>query len=165
MRKTGFFLILAALIILLIGAITLLFPRANAPGRPAVSLDAGDAAGAASPEANPAPGDSPPGETGQTPADGVSGIDPLGVPFPEGSVDHDFYPLIGTHAVIACENCHADNIYAGTPPDCASCHLPDKPEPHYEGDCAMCHAPTTWQEAAFDHALYPTSACAACHNP
>ncbi len=93
---------------------------------------------------------------------GTSPVDPRGVPFPPGSINHDFYPLVGEHAAIACESCHVDNIYAGTPTQCIACHAEDLPADHYAGDCASCHVATTWQDVNFDHSGQTN--CAACHT-
>jgi hypothetical protein len=91
-------------------------------------------------------------------------IIPQGIPFPEGSLEHSFFPLSGLHAVIECESCHKDLEYAGTPTDCVSCHIETAPLDHFAGDCALCHAPTAWADAIFDHTVVNTSNCTACHS-
>ena len=40
--------------------------------------------------------------------------DSRSVPFPEGSVDHSFFPLSGGHSDIQCETCHTKGTYEGT---------------------------------------------------
>ena len=35
------------------------------------------------------------------------------------------FPLTGTHATVACTQCHVNGQFAGTPADCASCHMKD----------------------------------------
>ncbi len=93
----------------------------------------------------------------------LTGIDPRGIPFPEGSVDHSFYPLIGAHPLLQCESCHANNVYAGTPTTCSACHLDLMPDLHFSEDCTLCHVPTAWTDVTFDHAVVNTSDCASCH--
>ncbi len=90
-------------------------------------------------------------------------IDPLGVPFPAGSLAHEFYPLVGAHAVIGCESCHPGEVYAGAASLCADCHQEALPDSHFTGDCAACHTPVSWAEATFDHALAGSRDCASCH--
>ncbi len=91
-------------------------------------------------------------------------IAPQGVPFPAGSLEHTFYPLDGVHAVLECESCHADLIYAGTSLDCLSCHEDSTPRDHYEGDCALCHTPSAWQDVIFNHTAVNATNCATCHS-
>jgi hypothetical protein len=63
------------------------------------------------------------------------------------------FPLTGAHVSVACSQCHINNKFAGTPANCASCHIKD-----YNG-------------ATFDHSktgfaltgTHTTTACAACH--
>jgi hypothetical protein len=91
--------------------------------------------------------------------------DPMSVPFPSDSpaVQHDFYPLVGKHALLECEDCHSEGVYDGTPTWCEACHADDKPTEHYPGDCVSCHIPESWEDAVFDHALATTSDCVVCH--
>ena len=93
-------------------------------------------------------------------------IDPLSVPFPEGSVasQHAFFPLMGQHAQIECEECHIEGVYDGTAAYCEACHASMKPNPHYEGDCAACHSAFSWSEITFDHTLVTVSNCVSCHQ-
>ncbi|HNB50544.1 MAG TPA: hypothetical protein PK530_01295, partial [Anaerolineales bacterium] len=53
-------------------------------------------------------------------ADCGNGADPQLVPFPADSAasKHEFYPLVGQHAQIPCEGCHASGQYQGTPNTC-----------------------------------------------
>jgi hypothetical protein len=70
------------------------------------------------------------------------------------------FPLTGAHASVACVQCHANGRFAGTPRDCASCHLadfqkttnPNHVAAGFPQDCSICHSTTTWLGAKFDHA-------------
>ena len=69
--------------------------------------------------------------------------DKLGSPTP--------FPLTGAHVGLACTQCHVNNVFAGTPTDCASCH----PEPashvgQFSGACSQCHTTSNWN-ANFNH--------------
>jgi hypothetical protein len=69
-------------------------------------------------------------------------------------VDHSMFafPLKGKHAATACENCHKNSVFKGTPMDCASCHTKDDAHNGTLGNqCGTCHAPTGWTPAVFDH--------------
>lgn len=93
------------------------------------------------------------------------------------ALDHNqFFPLVGQHAEAACEACHTNGRYAGTPRACVGCHADDKAravEPPHGGfpdTCETCHTATAWSPAQFDHAaFYPLAgrhaqiACDACH--
>jgi len=56
------------------------------------------------------------------------------------------FPLRGAHRLVACTECHANNVYLGKSTDCASCHLqdalrvvfPDHKLPGFER-CESCH--------------------------
>jgi len=68
--------------------------------------------------------------------------------------DHNLsaFKLEGEHAEAACEDCHKNNVYQGTPSDCYSCHAQDDEHAGKFGtDCAACHTPTNWDSATFDH--------------
>ena len=93
----------------------------------------------------------------------------------QATFDHNLsnFPLEGEHADAACEECHQDNIYAGTPQDCYACHAKDdEHNGQYGSDCAACHTPVDWKQATFDHTLtaFPLTgahnsvACADCHQ-
>ena len=69
--------------------------------------------------------------------------DKLGSPAP--------FPLTGAHIGLACARCHVNNVFAGTPANCASCH----PEPashigQFNGACSQCHTTSNWN-ANFNH--------------
>jgi len=102
----------------------------------------------------------------------------------EDGFDHNNtgFPLTGAHLAVACIECHADG-YAGTPTDCAACHIIDynqSTNPNHGGlgfptDCAACHTTGPgWAPATFGihNNYYPLNGahaqiandCAACHN-
>lgn len=90
--------------------------------------------------------------------------------------DHDLtsFPLIGMHAVTACEACHTTQAFEDEESTCTSCHRKD--DDHKRGlgeDCATCHGPNGWKLWTFDHDLqteyrlegeHEGLACAACHK-
>lgn len=83
------------------------------------------------------------------------------------------FPLLGMHATLPCESCHADREYSRTGSDCHACHAQD--DPHAGGlgkDCASCHNPAGWNFWRFDHdsaTNFPLTGahreleCKACH--
>lgn len=98
------------------------------------------------------------------------------------SFDHNTrtsFPLSGAHVNVACVQCHVNGRFAGTPKDCASCHIndfnkttnPNHVAAAFPTDCSVCHSTATWSGAVFDHArtLFPltgahtSAACASCH--
>jgi hypothetical protein len=90
------------------------------------------------------------------------------------SFDHDLtrFPLIGQHAIVACEECHLSLRYKDASLDCASCHEDDHHEGRLTPNCALCHNPNGWALWRFDHdkqTRYPLTGkhrgldCTACH--
>jgi Cytochrome c3 len=93
---------------------------------------------------------------------------------------HPDFPLQGRHASVSCSDCHKSGVYAGTPTDCASCHLddynaaddPDHRAAGFPTDCIQCHGTSIggWSGADFDHPFPITSgrhagvACSECHQ-
>jgi hypothetical protein len=68
--------------------------------------------------------------------------------------DHNLsaFKLEGAHAEVACDDCHKNKVFQGTPTDCYSCHArDDKHGGKFGTDCSSCHAPTRWDQATFDH--------------
>lgn len=68
--------------------------------------------------------------------------------------DHNLsgFKLEGEHAEAACEDCHQNGLYQGTPADCFSCHQrDDEHNSRFGTDCAACHNPSDWENATFDH--------------
>lgn len=99
---------------------------------------------------------------------------------PEGwehtTFDHNLaaFKLEGKHAEVACEECHQNALYQGTPADCNACHSQDdEHEGRFGSDCVACHTPSDWDDATFDHNLssFPLTgahidlACESCHTP
>ncbi len=114
---------------------------------------------------------------------------------PARSFDHSrtSYPLLGKHAHVACQKCHArvqdPAPHPGLGPtfvryvpvahsDCIDCHK-DPHQGRFAGLCSECHTPQDWKrvsgnarERAFhEKTRYPlrgahrTVACDACHTP
>lgn len=91
---------------------------------------------------------------------------PRAVPFPPGSLDHNFLPLSGGHQPLDCTACHVSGDYQGTDSGCRGCHAQDDPhDGQYGLVCADCHIIESWQAATFDHSLAAGQDCAACHAP
>ncbi|MDH5505699.1 MAG: cytochrome c3 family protein, partial [Anaerolineae bacterium] len=84
------------------------------------------------------------------------------------NVDHSLtaFPLTGEHIEVACEECHIDGVFSGTPTDCASCHIAnDIHNGQFGTGCASCHITDGWQFNTFDHVQANATNCAACHLP
>jgi hypothetical protein len=89
--------------------------------------------------------------------------------------DHDLarFPLLGLHAVVNCEECHATAEYRGTARECVACHARvDTHEGRLGEKCELCHNPNDWKLWKFDHATqteFPLEgaharlACESCH--
>ena len=89
--------------------------------------------------------------------------------------DHNLaaFKLEGEHQEVACESCHTNGQFRGTPMDCYSCHRQDdEHDGQFGTDCAACHNPSDWDDANFDHNLsnFPLTgahagiACESCHS-
>lgn len=87
--------------------------------------------------------------------------------------DHNqVFPLDGQHAAAACESCHIDQVFAGTPAACDSCH--EQPAVHADSfgqECIRCHATTAWLPAGLrihtfplDHGAEGQQECQTCHE-
>ena len=93
---------------------------------------------------------------------------------------HPGFPLNGSHLSAPCSDCHQNGVYAGTPNQCAACHMDDynqaRDPNHLEGgfstSCEICHGfdAVSWEGAIFDHNLvWPLQGahqnldCAECH--
>jgi Seven Residue Repeat len=89
------------------------------------------------------------------------------------------FPLTGAHKTVPCASCHINNVFAGTPTDCFSCHTkdyngttnPNHKTAGFPTDCMVCHNTTAWTGAVFDHnktafpltGAHKTVACISCH--
>ena len=89
--------------------------------------------------------------------------------------DHNLsiFKLEGKHREVACESCHQNGGYKGTPLDCYSCHQKDDDHSgQYGTDCSACHEPTDWDKVTFDHnksnfplnGAHVSLACERCHS-
>ncbi|MBI5944761.1 MAG: hypothetical protein HY864_10370 [Chloroflexi bacterium] len=89
-------------------------------------------------------------------------------------VDHSLFAfkLDGKHAAVACQSCHINGQFKGTPQDCASCHIKNDAHNGQLGtNCATCHTPNGWKPSTFNHAnsAFPLTGkhtsvnCTACH--
>ncbi len=64
------------------------------------------------------------------------------------------FPLTGKHTQVDCVQCHANNVYKGTPQTCVDCHeKDDQHKGQFGADCGACHKTDTWQGATFDHSV------------
>jgi hypothetical protein len=103
----------------------------------------------------------------------------------QSSFDHNRtqFQTRGAHEGVACNACHLNNRFRGTPVDCISCHLKDyaiAQQPNhvvagFSTACATCHRALTWQPASFyPHPWFPLAkgdihspgrwnACTDCH--
>jgi Zn finger protein HypA/HybF involved in hydrogenase expression len=96
------------------------------------------------------------------------------------SFDHSKtgFPLTGAHVHTPCMKCHINNVFAGTPKDCYSCHRADyngTTDPNHVAagfptTCQTCHNTTSWAGATFDHTWFPirhggaNGVCKTCHT-
>ena len=88
--------------------------------------------------------------------------------------DHNLarFQLLGKHARVACEDCHKNNVFVGTPMLCAACHQKDDPHNgQFPQDCGSCHSPEDWKRLQTDHSRFAfqltgehlTVKCESCH--
>ena len=89
------------------------------------------------------------------------------------------FPLAGGHAGVVCARCHTGGSYAGTSPQCASCHQkdyaaatnPNHVASGFPQQCENCHTIQSWRPAIFDHSqtrfaltgAHTRTDCAKCH--
>lgn len=87
------------------------------------------------------------------------------------------FRLEGRHRAVACEQCHLNNVYKGTPTQCQDCHWIRRQDDRFRlqlgTQCAQCHTPTSWTPARFDHGAitglsltgaHSQIACQSCHK-
>ncbi len=91
------------------------------------------------------------------------------------------FPLVGVHSTQACQTCHKNNVYRGTPRDCIGCHqndynrtqTPNHAAAGFPTACEQCHRPTDpqWRGTGFNHnsvfqlqGTHASQACATCHK-
>ena len=97
-------------------------------------------------------------------------------------VVHDFFPLIGGHALADCFSCHEQGgNFTGLSQECISCHEDDYNNPgndpnhiaaNFPTDCRQCHTIYGWSPSTFDHnaTSFPltgshiTAECSSCHS-
>lgn len=90
--------------------------------------------------------------------------------------EHDLsgFPLIGLHAITACDDCHLSKNYKKAPKQCNSCHKKDDVHKQKLGNkCAICHTPNNWEVWQFNHdkdtqfkldGSHKDVHCYSCHN-
>ncbi len=92
----------------------------------------------------------------------------------EATFDHNrsIFKLDGAHVTVACEKCHTDAVFKGTPIACFACHQKDDQHKGKFGEtCSACHSTDGWKPATFDHNLsafkltggHANVACEKCH--
>jgi len=81
--------------------------------------------------------------------------------------------LTGSHIIARCASCHVDNVFKGTPRDCASCHVAgnrmgaqSKATKHVAtaAPCETCHQTTAWTPVNYNHVGVAPGSCQTCHN-
>ena len=68
--------------------------------------------------------------------------------------DHDLtsFPLLGLHAITACNDCHQNQQYKNTKSNCIDCHQKDDVHKLRLGkSCGKCHNPNDWTLWQFNH--------------
>ncbi|MFW2405548.1 MAG: cytochrome c3 family protein, partial [Gammaproteobacteria bacterium] len=65
------------------------------------------------------------------------------------------FTLVGTHAGLACTDCHAESLTVALPDSCSACHTGDDAHLGQLGNqCLDCHGQDTWNtQVLFDHDL------------
>lgn len=84
------------------------------------------------------------------------------------------FPLLQRHAQARCADCHVDERYAGTTPECVACHRQDDVHKEHNGTrCENCHSERGWAATTFRHERDTAYAlqgehraieCRACHR-
>jgi hypothetical protein len=94
------------------------------------------------------------------------------------TLDHSFYPIIGAHTSVSCNDCHQGN-YTNPPNTCAGCHTddfntttdPNHVAQQFPTSCTDCHDQNAWVPSTFNHSsvwpltgAHATAACNDCHQ-
>lgn len=85
------------------------------------------------------------------------------------------FPLLGSHARVACANCHKPGTVADlTPTTCIGCHeRNDAHRGQFGRACETCHSPGDWKRPTFQHdrdtrfrlrGLHAKARCGDCHQ-
>ncbi len=87
------------------------------------------------------------------------------------------FPLDGQHRAVACESCHIQGQYKGTPTTCLDCHWVRRQDDRFRlqlgSQCEQCHRPTAWTDVRWDHgamtgtplnAAHRQISCQSCHT-
>jgi len=83
------------------------------------------------------------------------------------------FKLVGAHAGVTCEKCHAKAPPASTTTTCVGCHAAQDVHKGSMGSvCETCHKPTAWLDVTVDHNAFPfkltgahaSVACSSCHK-
>ena len=87
------------------------------------------------------------------------------------------FPLTGRHQTVACDACHVNGVFKGTPTTCYDCHWvrrqDDKFRTQLGTQCETCHRTIAWTAVRWDHGAmarmplngaHRTVACEACHT-
>ena len=97
------------------------------------------------------------------------------------SIVHDFFPLVGGHAIQDCFSCHEQGgDFTGLSQECLSCHEqdyntvedPNHVQNNFPTDCTQCHSIFGWKPATLDHnqTNFPLTGahravdCSSCHS-
>jgi hypothetical protein len=66
------------------------------------------------------------------------------------------FRLEGMHQTVACEACHVNGQFKGTPRTCYDCHWVRRKDDRFQtrlgSQCEQCHRPTSWSAVQWDHA-------------
>jgi len=82
--------------------------------------------------------------------------------------DHDLtrFPLLGLHAVAACEQCHLTPTFQDAQLGCNDCHeLDDAHRGNLGPACGQCHNPNGWDFWRFDHSSQTRFPLRGAHEP
>jgi hypothetical protein len=87
------------------------------------------------------------------------------------------FHLDGRHRDVACESCHLQSTYKGTPTKCFDCHWTRRQDDRYRlrlgAQCETCHRTSAWTSVQWNHggmtgmalgAAHRTLSCQSCHQ-